>query len=329
MPPPPIRHPDTARSILYALGANIAIAVVKLGGALYTGSGALLAECLHSLADCGNEGLLLLGRKQARAPASAHHPLGHGRATYFWSFVVALLLFGLGGLVSIYEGVHKLQLRAPIAAPWLAVAIVLFAMAAEGLSLRIALKQIGKVRHDRTLWRWFRETRHSELIVVLTEDLAAITGLSLALAALLATIATGNPVYDALGSIAIGALLMIVSSGLAAEIKSLLIGESASPRTRRAIRAFLRAQPDIVELHSVVTMQQGDDLLVAVRARMKACASAGDLMKTIDERKAALRAQFPQVTWIFFEPMDVTHRAARVAHAGRKSPLRHQRSRAG
>src|SRR4029434_9257015 len=141
MSPSSTRHPDTARSILYALGANIAIAAVKLGGVLYAGSGALLAECLHSLADCGNEGLLLLGRKQARAPASAHHPLAHGRAPYFWSFVVALLLFGLGGLVSIYEGVHKLQLRSPIAAPWIAVAIVLFAMAAEGASLRIALKQ--------------------------------------------------------------------------------------------------------------------------------------------------------------------------------------------
>ena len=197
MSPSTSRQPDTVRSILFALGANLAIALTKLLGAMYTGSGALLAESFHSLADTGNECLLLLGRRQARAPASSRHPLGHGRATYFWSFIVALLLFMLGGLFSIYEGVHKLHEPEPLEAPWVAVAIVLFAMTAEGISLRVALAQIDKVRRGLSLWRWFRETRRSELIIVLGEDLAALAGLMLALAALLGTIATDNAFYDA------------------------------------------------------------------------------------------------------------------------------------
>src|SRR5205823_2083197 len=147
------RQPDTVRSIVYALGANLAIAVCKALGAAFTGSGALLAESFHSLADTGNECLLLLGRRQARAPASTHHPLGHGRATYFWAFVVALLLFVIGGVLSIYEGIQKLREPAPLAEPWVAVAIVLFAMVAEGISLRMALQQIDKVRRGLTLWR--------------------------------------------------------------------------------------------------------------------------------------------------------------------------------
>ena len=136
--------PDTLRSILWALGTNLAIAAAKVAGALFTGSGALLAEAFHSLADSGNEALLLYGRWQARTPPSAHHPLGHGRATYFWSFVVALLLFSLGGLLSIYEGMRKLDLHDAIEAPWVAVGVVLFALAAEGASLRAALRQIAR-----------------------------------------------------------------------------------------------------------------------------------------------------------------------------------------
>ena len=320
-------QPDTARTIVYALGANLAIAVCKVLGAMFTGSGALLAEAFHSLADTGNECLLLLGRRQARAPASSHHPLGHGRATYFWAFVVALLLFVVGGLFSIVEGIRKLHAPDPLEAPWLAVAIVIFAMIAEGISLRMALKQIDKVRSGRSLWSWFRVTRRSELIVVLGEDLAAIVGLALALAALLGTIATGNAVYDAVGSIAVGILLMIVASGVAIEIKSLLIGESAPPKTRRAIRRFLKAQPGIVEIENLITMQQGDDLIVAVQARMNTNATADELVRMIADCKAALRAAFPSATWIFFEPAESARGESRRTRVNLKSRLR--RARAG
>jgi len=322
-------QPDTARSIVYALGANLAIAVCKGLGAMFTGSGALLAEAFHSLADTGNECLLLLGRRQAKAPASSHHPLGHGRATYFWAFVVALLLFVVGGVFSIYEGVSKLYAPRPLEAPWLAVAIVLFAMLAEGISLRMALKQIDTVRGNRSLWNWFHVTRRSELIIVLGEDLAAIVGLTLALAALMGTIITDNAVYDAAGSIAVGALLMIVATGLGIEIKSLLIGESAPPRTRRAIRQFLKTWPGIVEVENLITMQLGDDLVIAIRARMNTEASADELVRMIAECKAALRAAFPTATWIFFEPAESTSGGGRRARGKLKSRMRRAQPRAG
>jgi cation diffusion facilitator family transporter len=295
--------PDTTRSIFYALGANVAIAVAKFGGAILTGSGVLLAEGFHSLADTSNEVLLLLGRKQAREPATVKHPLGHGRATYFWSFVVTLMLFSVGGIFSMYEGTRKLMAPAALESPWMAVVIVVFAMAAEGMSLRVALTQVAKVRAGRTLRQWFRETRHSELIVVVVEDLAAIAGLSLALVALLLTIATDDPLFDACGSIAVGALLMIAATRLAIEIKSLLIGESASPRTRRAIEKFLLGRPGIAALESLLTLQQGEELLVAIRARMDKSLSGPELVVAIAETTQELRRAFPEVVWVFLEPV--------------------------
>ena len=296
-------RPDTALSIYYALGANVAIAAMKLVGALFTGSGALLAEAFHSVADTGNEALLLLGRKQARAPPSARHPLGHGRATYFWSFVVTLLLFSLGGVLSIYEGIYKLRNPAVIELPWLAVSIIVLSMLAEGLSLRVALKEIAKARGSITLWRWFRETRHSELIVVLGEDVAAVCGLTVALAAVCMSVVTENSLYDAIGSMLIGVVLIGVASGLAIEIKSLLIGESASPRTRRAIRRALNEREDIVEVVKLVTMQHGEYLVVAIQARLKSSLDAAAMMRSIDDCKHALAERFPQIWWIFFEPV--------------------------
>jgi len=317
--------PDTGRSILYALGANVAITIVKFCGAIFTGSSALLAESVHSLADTGNEALLLFGRKQARAPASARHPLGHGRATYFWSFIVTLLLFSVGGLFSVYEGIRKLNDNSGVDSPWTAVTIVLLAMVAESVSLRVALQQIAKVRAGRTLWRWFRESRHSELIVVLGEDLTAVSGLTLALIALFLTMATDNPLYDACGSIAVGVLLVIVASGLAIEIKSLLIGESASPSTQRGLREFMATCPGIVEMTSLVTLQQGEELFVAIQARMDPALSGRELMLAIARAKDALHDAFPQATWIFLEPVidaDPTSGGrggkARSAHAQRK-----------
>jgi cation diffusion facilitator family transporter len=293
---------ETTRSILYSLGANVAVALAKFGGALYTGSGALLAEAFHSIADSGNEALLLWGRKQAKRPPSAVHPLGHGRATYFWSFVVALLLFSFGGVASIYDGYRKLVLHAPLQLPWLAVGIILFAATAEAISLYVALKQINKLRGARNLWRWFRETRRSELIVVFSENAAALTGLAIALAAVLFTLFTGNPIYDAAGSIAVGVLLVAVSLAIAAEIKSLLIGESAAPTVRLAIKAFLSSRPEIEEVSSLITLQQGEDVLVAVKARMRTVATSREIVDAVDACQSGLRAAFPQVRWIFITP---------------------------
>src|SRR2546423_843873 len=210
---------DSARTVFYALGANLAIAAAKTAAAVATGSSAMLAEAIHSFADSGNQGLLLWGMKQAKRPPSADYPLGWGKAVFFWSFIVALVLFSLGGLFSIYEGWHKLAEPQALTYPWVAVAILVFGLAAESVSLRACLQEVNKLRGTRTLWRWFRETRQSELVVILGEDLAALGGLALALAAVLVAILTGDPMWDALGSIAIGAVLIVVAAGIGIEIK--------------------------------------------------------------------------------------------------------------
>lgn len=304
-------QPDSMRAMLYSLAANVAIAVAKFVGALFTGSGALLAEALHSVADSGNEGLLLLGRRQAKARPTAEHPLGHGRATYFWSFIVALLLFSMGGVASVYEGVRKLATHEALQSPLVAVAILMFAAVAEAVSLYVALKEINRQRRARSLWRWFRESRRSELIVLFGENAAALAGLRIALVAVLLTMATGNPFYDATGSMAVGVLLVVVAVAMSAEIKSLLIGESASPGVRRAVRAFLSAQPEIQRISSLITLQHGEDLVVAVKAQMRAAPTSRELVEDIDRCEAELKAAFPQVRWVFFEPVGAADSARR------------------
>lgn len=293
---------DSVKSIFYALLANGAIAAAKLGAAFYTGSTALLAEAIHSLADCGNQGLLLLGLKRAQEPPSPDYPLGHGRAIYFWSFIVALILFSMGGLFSIYEGVHKLGSREPINAPVLAVAILVFSLVAEAFSLYGCLREVNKVRGQRNLWRWFRESRQSELIVVLGEDIAALLGLGFALVAVGAAVFTGNPMYDALGSIMIGALLILVAIAIGMEVKGLLIGQSAEPAEQEAIRQFIAGHPRVEQVLNLITVQLGQELMVAVKAKMRESQNAGTLIDDINATEDALQAAFPAVRWVFFEP---------------------------
>jgi cation diffusion facilitator family transporter len=292
---------DSVRTIYYALVANLAIAAAKTGAAVFTGSSAMLAEAIHSYADAGNQGLLLLGLKRAKRPPTPDYPLGYGKAVFFWSFIVALVLFSLGGLFSVYEGAHKLAHPEPLTYPWLAVGILVFALAAEAVSLRACLAEVSKVRNGRSLWRWFRESRQSELVVVLGEDLAALLGLALALAAVLITILSGDPLWDALGSIAIGAVLIVVAIGIAVEIKGLLIGQSADPETERRIRDFLERHEDIERVFKVLTLQLGGSLMISIKARMKG-ESARELVNAINRAEASLRAEFPEVQWLFFEP---------------------------
>jgi cation diffusion facilitator family transporter len=295
-------HANSLVSILFALGANFAIFCAKLTGAIITGSSAMMAEAVHSLADCGNQGLLILGLRRAQRPPSPDAPLGHGKAIYFWSFIVAIVLFSVGGLFSLYEGYHKLEASEPLESPWLAVGILAFSVVAEAFSTWGALREINKVRHGRSLWRWFRESRQSELIVVLGEDLAALVGLILALTAVLLTVATGNPVYDALGSMAIGAVLVVVAALLAVEVGALLVGQSAEPETHRAIADFIGARPEVDKVLRLITLQHGATLVVAVKAKMREQQSARSLVTSINSCEAATRAAFPQIQWLFFEP---------------------------
>ena len=293
---------DSNRAILFALGANFAIAVAKGVAAYFTRSSAMLAETVHSLADCGNQLLLLLGLRQARRPPSPEYPLGHGKATYFWSFLVAVILFSVGGMFSLYEGMHKLQAPEPLRQWWWAVGVLVFGIVAEGISMRACLQEVNKSRGDRTLWRWFRESRQSELVVIFGEDLAALLGLCFALIAVLATVVTGNPVWDAVGTIAIGVLLVVVAVLVAIEVKAMLIGQSIDPRRQAEIRRFLEGRAEIGRVLNLITLQLGPEALVSVQARMREEGDAGAMLADITEVERALKAQFPEVRWSFFEP---------------------------
>jgi cation diffusion facilitator family transporter len=295
-------HANSRKAIFLALGANFAIFVAKLVAAFVTSSGAMMAEAVHSLADCGNQGLLLLGMRQARRPASDEYPLGWGRALYFWSFLVAILLFSVGGMFSIYEGVHKLTHPEPLKWPWLALGVLGFGIVAEGISMRGCLQEVNKARGEQGLWTWFRQTRSSELLVIFGEDLAALVGLCLAALAVGATMLTGNLMFDAAGTIAIGALLIVVAVLVAIEVKALLIGQGVEPRHREELLGFLRQRPEVAEVLNLITLQMGPDVMVAVKARMHLTAGSQQMIAAINTVEAAMKARFTDVKWSFFEP---------------------------
>ncbi len=301
---------NSIRAILFALGANFAIAVAKGVAAAVTGSGAMLAETVHSLADCGNQLLLLLGMKQASQPPSAEYPLGHGRAIYFWSFLVAVMLFTVGGMFSLYEGVHKLQHPEPLQQWWWAAGVLVFGMVVEGISLRACVQEIDKSRDGRSLWRWFRDSRQSELLVIFGEDMAAMVGLTLALLAVLLTVATGNPMWDALGTLGIGILLVVVAVLVAIEVKAMLIGQGIEPSEQVRMRQFLEQRPEVDRVLNLITMQMGEQALVSVQAVMVEQDDAMLLTRQITAVERALKERFPVVRWSFFEPESRAHAEA-------------------
>ena len=292
------------RAILFALGANFAIACAKGVAAFVTGSTAMLAETVHSLADCGNQLLLLLGLRQSQHPPTPDYPLGFGKAIYFWSFLVAVMLFSVGGMYSLYEGWHKLSSHEAIdiSKLWWAVAVLVFAIGAEGMSMRACMQEVNKVRGDRTLWRWFQDSRQAELVVIFGEDLAALAGLVLALAAVLLTMATGNPVWDAIGTLGIGALLIVVAVFVAREVKAMLIGQSMAPPRQVELRAFYDKQPNIERVISLITLQLGNEVMVSVQAQMSGEQTAQALVEQINQIERSMKQEFPEVTWSFFEP---------------------------
>lgn len=293
---------DSLRSVLYALGANLAIALAKSAGAAYTGSSAMLAEAIHSFADCGNQALLLWGMRSVRKPPTDEHPLGYGKAIYFWSFIVALMLFSMGGLFSIYEGVHKLDSPEPLKDAWVALSILGFGVIAESVSLWGALREIDKERGDRGYWRWFRSSRTSELVVIFGEDLAALGGLVLAFGFILTALATGNPMWDALGSVAIGTLLVLVAVLVGKEVASMLLGQSADPLVVQAMRAHLDRQPEVQHVLNLITQQLGPDVMLAVKAVMKPQGGERQMVDAVNRVERSLRQAFPQLRWCFFEP---------------------------
>ena len=291
----------SVKSILFALLANLGIAITKTVAAVITGSGAMLAESIHSYADCGNQGLLFLGLKASKKRPDTEHPLGYGKEIYFWSFIVALVLFSMGGLFSIYEGIHKVHLHEGLRSPMVAVVVLSVSIVLEAASLYGCLIQINKLRHKMTLWTWVKNSRQSELIVVLGEDTAALLGLSFALISVVLAMITGNPVFDAIGSIGIGVLLVIISFFLALKIKSLLIGQSTDEETRDQIRKLLESRPEIDRILNLITLQLGREIMVAVKAKMKS-GPVNEIINNINHCEAALKKANPAIRWVFFEP---------------------------
>lgn len=292
------------RAIFYALGANLGIAVAKYTAAIWTGSGSMLAEAIHSTADCVNQLLLLLGMREARRPVSAEHPLGHHRAAYFWSMVVALLLFFMGGVFSVYEGIERLRHPSALENGLVAMLVLAVAAALEGFSLAGAMREIRKHAGGKPFLRWFRESRRSELMVIAGEDIAALAGLALAFAAVVATLLTGNPFWDAIGTIGVGVVLMVIAVAVMVEVKSLIVGESAAPEVHAEIESFLAAQPEVQAVLNIITLAWGERIVVAVKARMAEVdtITGSELVRRINAVEERLQARFPAAYWVFFEP---------------------------
>ncbi len=293
---------DSTRAIVYALGANGAIALAKYVAAWITGSSSMVAEAVHSTADCGNQLLLLLGLRQARRPPDSQFPLGHGKETYFWSFIVALMLFSVGGLFSIYEGVHKLSGGGSLASPLVALGVLAFSIVMESFSMAGCMREVNKVRAGRSTWEWFRSSRNAELVVVFGEDLAALAGLVIAFCAVLTAWLTGDLRWDAAGSISIGALLVIVAVMVGIQVKSLLVGQGVEETVRSAMIAFLEGQPAVERVLDLRTLHMGPDVVVAVKARMRDHGGQDALIDAINRTEVAFKARFPEVQWTFFEP---------------------------
>ncbi len=291
------------RAVIAALAANLAIAIAKFVGFVVTGSSSMLAESVHSVADSGNQGLLLLGGRRARKAADAEHPFGYGRERYFWGFVVALVLFSLGSIFAITEGLYKVEHPEPLESPEWAIGILGFALVAEGLSFRTAKREADKLRGNAGYWRFIRRAKAPELPVVLLEDLGALVGLTFALAGIGLTMATDDPVWDGYGTVAIGVLLGIIAVILLWDMKSLLIGESASRKDVEAMEAAIESQPEVVRVIHLRAEHIGpEELLVGAKVEFLHDLSVVEVSQAIDRVERSIRVGVPAARVIFIEP---------------------------
>jgi len=293
---------SSTKAIFYAFSANLGIAIAKGVATVITGSGSMMAETIHSLADCINQLLLFWGLKRAQIPPSKEYPLGHGKVIYFWSFIVAMLLFGMGGIFSIYEGIHKLVEAKPLTTPYVAIAVLISSLLLESGSLFGAVKEIIKIKKDQTFFQWLFKSRSAELIVVFGEDVAALLGLFFALLFLLLALYTGNPVYDAYGSIFIGALLIVVSIFIITRIKAMIIGRSADPEIVEFIEKEVSANENIEKLLKVISVQMGPDIMISIKILMNERLKINEACVVINEFEKKIKARYPEIKWSFVEP---------------------------
>jgi cation diffusion facilitator family transporter len=293
----------SARAIVAALLANAGIAVAKFVGFLITGSSSMLAESVHSVADTSNQGLLLFGQRQARKEADDLHQFGYGRSRFFYSFVVALVLFTLGSVFALYEGYHKISHPEELTSPVVAIVILVVAMGLESYSFRTAMVESRPLKGPGSWWRLIRNSRNPELPVVLLEDTGALIGLALALAGVGLSVLTGDPVWDGVGTAAIGVLLGVIAVILMIEMHSLLIGEGATAAEERAIRQALEGTEHVDRLIHIRTQYLGpDELLVGAKIALAADTDLATVAATIDAAEVAVRAAVPAARVIYLEP---------------------------
>lgn len=293
-----------SKAIIAAFLANTGIAIAKFAAWAISGSASMLAEAVHSVADAGNQLLLLLGGRQARRKADQEHPFGHDRERYVYAFVVAIILFSIGGMFSIYEGVNKIVDPHMLTDWWIPVGVLVIAIILELFSLRTAVRESNLVRRKGESWVAFvRHAKAPELPVVLLEDIGALLGLCFALFGVGMTVLTGNPFFDALGTLMIGALLVLIAVVLGIETKSLLVGEGANPADHRAIVAAIEAGAEVEKLIHIKTLYLGpDELLVAAKLAFVSNRLLRDVAEDIDVIEARVRAAVPTATVLYFEP---------------------------
>ena len=291
------------KAVIAALLANLGIAIAKLVAFAITRSASMLAESVHSLADSGNQGLLLLGEARGRKKATPEHPFGYGAARYFWAFVVAVVLFTVGGAFALYEGIEKLRHPHDVGSYGVAIGVLIVAIVLEIFSFRTAILETRPLLKGRSYWRFIRESKTPELPVVLMEDLAALLGLIIALTGVSLSAATHDPLWDAAGTCTIGVLLIVVAIILAIEMHGLIIGEAASPAEVQAIKDALIAVPDFERVIHLRTMHLGpDEILVAAKVATPTGGTTERLSQQIDDAEQRIRAAVPAAKLIYVEP---------------------------
>jgi cation diffusion facilitator family transporter len=291
------------RAVIAALLANSGIAVTKFAAAAISGSASMLAEGVHSLADAGNQVLLLVGGRRAKKAADEEHPFGYGRERYVFAFVVAIILFSVGGMFSLYEGIHKLDSHEELNLPWIPLVVLSVAIVLESFSLRTAVIEANKARGKDSLFSFIRHAKQPELPVILLEDVAALLGLVFAFTGVGLYLLTGNVVWDAIGTIAIGVLLVGVAVVLGIETQSLLVGEGASKRDVDAIRKAFADHPKVEAIIHMKTLYLGpDELMVAAKIAVPKTTKASEIAKIINEVELAVREAVPVARVIYIEP---------------------------
>ena len=291
------------KAIIAALMANIGIAISKFIAFIFTGSSSMLSEAIHSVADASNQVLLLVGNKRSQKPADEKHPFGYGRRRFVYGFIVAVVLFLIGGLFSLYEGLHKWQDPEPLNDWWIAVLVLVVAIGLETVSFRTALREANKSRGKRSLAKFVKDSRQPELPVILLEDAGALLGLVFALVGVGMAVITGDGRWDAVGAMAVGILLVVIAIFLAMEMATMLVGESALPEEVAAIRAALESAPLVERVIHLRTVHMGpDELLVAAKIAISQSETAAGIAAGINEAELALRAAVPTARYVFIKP---------------------------